>query len=244
MQRLRPAYLVAGVWLLTSASACGPGVATPMPEPPAAAFDLNGVNKGVMPADYPETKQSTHNVFAQAGTVPAGAVVRVTNLDRTDVVAATNARADGSFEVAVDVNDGQELRFEWVQGSTRSAPADALFVEPDPAAIGFDIQPSARFDCLKLTPGFALDFGKATQATLLLENRCSDPLTLGNARTRLNLADFALPATLPPNVPVGESVSIDVDFTRGAVGLREDILFIDVTRAGTTIRYPITLRAD
>jgi len=23
-----------------------------MPEPPAAAFDLNGVNKGIMPADF------------------------------------------------------------------------------------------------------------------------------------------------------------------------------------------------
>jgi len=240
MQRLRSAASIAGVWLL--ASACGPGVATPMPEPPAAAFDLTGVGQGVTAAKQP-SDPSILGIFAKADTVPGDSVVRITNLDTTDDVSAGNASPQGSFVVDLGVADGHELRFEWVKAGERSLPADAIVSRPDPAGQAFSVMASARFDCLKLTPGLVLDFGASAQATLTLENHCTDPLTLANPRARLNLADFALPATLPPSIAVGKSVSVSVDFTRGTAGLREDILFIDVTRAGTTIRYPITLRA-
>jgi hypothetical protein len=60
----------------------------------------------------------------------------------------------------------------------------------------------------------------------------------------VSLSDFALPATLPQDIAAGQSAQIEVDFTRGAAGLREDVLFIDVSLAKTTLRYPITLWAE
>lgn len=230
----------ASVWLL--ASACGPGVATPMPEPPIA-FDLGAINNmEVTPTKQPNDPDAV--VFpAGAGTVPAGAVVRITNLDRVNDTSATNATSLGSFEAVAQVTNGEELRFEWVSDSERSAPADAIFVRPDPAA-QYQLAPSPRFACLKLTPGFVLDFAGKTEVTLGLENGCDDTVTLSNVRTRLSLADFALPATLPPEIAAGESARIAVDFARSVVGLREDVLLIDVTLGTETIRYPITLRAE
>jgi len=108
----------------------------------------------------------------------------------------------------------------------------------------FTLTPSPRFDCLKLGPGYVLDFGSAAQATLSLENGCADALTLANPRTRLALADFATETALPLDIAAAESAQIRVNFSRSVAGLREDILFVDVTQAATTLRYPITLRAE
>jgi hypothetical protein len=229
--------LTAGVWLL--ASACGPGVATPMPEPPTA-FDLTGF------PDVVDAKTPLDNrvlvIKAATGNVPQGGTVRVTNLDSIDAVVAGPGNAQGGFEVDMIVSDGQELRFEWVKGAERSAPADAIVSRPDPLGQFFQVNAAPRFACLNLSPGFVLDFD-GTHATLGVENGCDEAIAFANPRGRLALADFALPAT-PPTLAPGESAEIGVDFMRGAAGLREDVLFIDVTLAGTTIRYPITLRAE
>lgn len=234
------APLTAGVWLL--ASACGPGVATPMPEPPTA-FDLSGLPDAIIDAKTPLDNRVLV-IQAPTGNVPVGATVRVTNLDSTDAVVAGPGNSQGGFEVDLIVSDGQELRFEWVNGAQRSAPADGIVSRPEPLGQFFQITVAPRFACLKLTPGFVLDFSAATRATLGVENTCDDVITFTNPRSRLSLADFALPATPPAEVAAGESAQIAVDFARGAAGPREDVLFIDVTLAATTIRYPITLRAE
>jgi len=142
------------------------------------------------------------------------------------------------------VLDGQELRFEWTEAQQSSAPADAIIHRPDPASRVFQLETSARFDCLQLTPGFVLDLGQAARATLSVKNGCGQAVSLANPRTRLGVADFALSTTLPIDVAAGDSRQLSVDFTRGAQGLREDVLFVDVTQAATTLRYPITLRAQ
>jgi hypothetical protein len=211
-----------------------------MPEPPTA-FDLSGFDQATVSAKIP-LDDRVLVIQTATGNVPSGATVRVTNLDSTDAVAAGPGSAQGGFEVALIVSDGQELRFEWVNGAERSAPADAIVSRPDPLSQFFQINLAPRFACLKLSPGFVLDFS-GTHATLGVENACDDAVTFTNPRSRLSLADFALPAT-PPDIAPGESAEIGVDFTRGAAGLREDVLFLDVTLAGTTIRYPITLRAE
>jgi len=211
-----------------------------MPEPPA--FDLSGVNHGVTPVVNP-VDPTVHDLPALAGAVPGGAVVRITNLDTPDAVFATNAAKDGSFLATIIAGDGQELRFEWVNGAERSQPADALFVQPAPSG-AFTLTPSPRFDCLRLSGGFVLAFNGAAQASVTLKNACSGELTLDNPRTRLALPDFTLTSELPLSLAAGQSAKLSETFARGAPGLREDVLFVDVTNAGTTLRYPITLRAE
>lgn len=234
------ALLTAGVWL--TASACGPGVATPMPEPPTV-FDLSGFTDPTVAAKTPLDNRVLVIQTAR-GNVPSGATVRVTNLDTTDAVVAGPGTEQGGFEIALIVTDGQELRFEWVNGTEHSAPADAIISRPDPMGEEFHLALAPRFSCLRLSPGFTLDFAGTTHATLGIENGCTDEVQLSNPRSRLTLTDFALPATVPAPILPGQSTEISVDFTRAAAGLREDVLFVDVTLGGTTIRYPITLRAE
>jgi hypothetical protein len=235
------ALVTAGVWLL--ASACGPGVATPMPEPPTV-FDLSGfMDPGAVLATMPLDNRVLV-LETSRGNVPAGATVRVTNLDTTEAVVAGPGTAQGGFVVALIVTDGQELRFEWVSGTEHSAPADAIISRQDPRGQNFRLTPAPRFACLELIPGFALELNDTTRATLGIQNGCEEPVQLSNPRSRVGLADFALPATVPAEIPTGESAELAVDFTRSATGPREDVFFVDVTLAGTTIRYPITLRAE
>jgi hypothetical protein len=214
-----------------------------MPEPPTV-FDLSGfMDPGAVLATMPLDNRVLV-LETSRGNVPPGATVRVTNLDTTDTVVAGPGRPQGGFEIALIVTDGQELRFEWVNGAEHSAPADAIISRPDPLGENFLLTPTPRFACLKLTPGFVLEFNETTRATLGIENGCEDTVQLSNPRRRLDLSDFALPGTVPAEVPTDESTELAVDFTRSATGPREDVLFIDFTLAGTTIRYPITLRAD
>lgn len=231
----------AGLWSL--ASACGPGVATPMPEPPTV-FDLESVGQpellSVAYPDEPDIK--VIRVFA--GKLPAHTTVRVTNLDRSSpTVAVTVAAPGAAADLYVGVADGEELRFEAVLDGARSAPADAIFVADSADGRAFHLDAAPRFECLRLEPGYALDFA-AERGLLSLSNDCASPLTLENPRLRGGAPDFALETSLPLDVPAQGSAALSFNFTRSAVGFREDILLFDVALDGTTIRYPVTLRAE
>lgn len=238
---LASSVLLAGVWLL--ASACGPGVATPMPEPPAAAFDLNGINRDPMPATVDLAETDAAYVLGGQGTVPGDATVRITNLDQTYEVFATTASASGSFKAVVFARSGDELRFEWVKDGQHSEPADA-FVQVDPDLKLVFVEASPRFDCVELTPGYALDFSSDTSRTLSVKNACSEPISLENPRQRLGITDFALDRTLPLDLQPSATAELGFGFTRGATGPREDVWLVNVTRGAETLRYPITLRSE
>jgi hypothetical protein len=215
-----------------------------MPEPPTV-FDLTSVGQpneldAVATGKEPDAK--TIRVYENR--LPAHSTVRVTNLDRIDATVAVDVPEGRSADLIVSVTDGEELRFEAITGELRSEPADAIFVVDDALSGTFHLAPSERFACLKLEPGYRLDFAGATRATLILENGCSSPLTLDNARSRLALPDFTLASTLPIEVAAAASTELTIDFAPAAPGVREDVLFVDVTLDGTTLRYPFTLRAE
>jgi hypothetical protein len=232
----------AGVWLL--ASACGPGVATPMPEPPTV-FDLTTVGPPrdlVTVSTGKEPDAKTIRVYDDR--LPTYSTVRVTNLDRSDPTVAVDVPEGRGADLIVSVTDGEELRFEAVTGELRSEPADAIFVLDDPVSGTFHLAPAQRFACLKLEPGYRLELTGATRATLSLENGCARPITLDNARSRLALPDFTLDAALPIEVPAAASTELTIELAATAPGVREDVLFVDVTLDDTTLRYPFTLRAE
>jgi hypothetical protein len=178
----------------------------------------------------------------QPGAAPANAVVRVTDLDGTDTAYSTTALATGAFLIALPVHSGDELRFEWVLGNQRSAPSDVLFMK---TADGFLLTPSPRFDCVTLVPGYVLDFGVAQTGaqTLGIENNCATELSIDSHAQRRNVPDFSCNTPTPVSVAPGTSSELQVTYTRISTALVEDTLFIQLTDAGTTIRYPVTLSA-
>ncbi len=45
-------------------------------------------------------------------------------------------------------------------------------------------------------------------------------------------------------VPAAENATLSFSFARSAPAVREDVLFVDVTLAGESVRYPFTLSSD
>jgi hypothetical protein len=240
------ASLLALASSLCFASGCGPGAATPMPEPPSLV-DLARVGPPPVGTEAQSTANGeAHEIDGQPGSVPGNAIVRVTNLDGTDTAYSTTAFSDGHFKVEVPVVYGNELRFEWVLGSKRSVPVDALFLKDLQTPADFQLQLSARFDCVSLKPGYALDFATAQTSTLSLQidNQCSAELSIDSQTLRRRQPDFSTPTTLPLSVPAGTSASLDVAYSRINAAGAEDTLFFNLTQGSTTIRYPVTLSAD
>ena len=228
--------LVTGAGL--SLAACGPGVATPIPEPPTLQLGRIG------PPEEPKAESSAaggRHIYGNRGAAPVGATLRVTNLDRTDPASVSMVESDGSFDISVVVEDGEELRFDWSRGDERGAPQDARFVK-DPSY--YHVLPSERFACLTLTPGFVVDFGMANQRILSLDNGCASSESLTAPRLRRGLPNFSLPSALPVSLAPSDSVPLELTATHDRAATTEDTLFFDVTSDGKAIRYPITLLAS
>jgi hypothetical protein len=226
-------------------------VATPMPEPPPDApptgpIDISSVGPPKTSVVETNANGEAHELDGKAGSVPGLALVRVTNLDSTEQAYSTTAFSDGHFSIEVPVVFGNELRFEWLLGDTRAAPVDALFLENPQDQYGFLLQPSPRFACVTLSPGFVLDFGAAQRNTLSVEvdNQCQSELSIDSQSLRRMLPDFSPTTTVPLAIPVGTSATLDVSYTRTSDAAVEDTLFFDLTQGATTIRYPVTLSAD
>lgn len=219
-------------------AACGPGVATPIPEPPTLVFER------IHPPDTAPLTEGTpdggRHIYGLSGAAPAGSQLRVTNLDRVNAPVVSDVRRDGSFDLNIVVNHGDELRFEWTRGEERGVPQDAHFIL-DP--IFYHLEPSARFACLKFAPGLELSFANRAQVSLEVRNECAFDVSFAEPRARLGLPDFVVQSALPFTIPAGAATELSVVFTRIESDAREDTLLLDITGDAQLIRYPITLTA-
>lgn len=226
LARLAPALgvLVAG---------CGDAkTATPLPEPPM--MDLGGVsvdgNVSTMLSPAPVT------FLGEPGSTAPGATVHVTNLETTDRVVATTAGADGGFAISILASAGDELRFQAIDDGLRSAPVDARL---DSA---FDLVPTTRPACVGVSPGYDLDFGgRDSTSSVTLTNSCGADITVSASRLRLGSSEFTPEAVQAGVLADGQSAARGVSFTKGTGVAPEDVLFVDVTVAGSVVRYPFTL---
>jgi hypothetical protein len=226
--------------LIWFAGGCGPGAATPMPEPPSISPTLLGSTSPDPRVPETTATNGAFDIYGGKHAAPANATVSVTNLDTAGGPTLTTADANGSFKVTLPVAYGNELRFAWSQGEKHSIPTDVLFVQN---GTDFTLTPSPRFDCVTLKPGFVLDFGAAKSAALEIENTCSTDLSVGAVSLRQNLPDFILPTSTPQSYASGEAASISVAYVATGSMPVEDTLFVQLSNAGTSIRYPITLFA-
>jgi hypothetical protein len=216
---------------------CGPGGATPMPEPPALGVvdstkvaPVAGVVGG---ASFPRSVPFE----GKAGAAPAGAIVRVMNLDSAAASATTTAAADGSFQLNLEVTPEDELRFQVISETERSEPSD-MRVE----AGAFSLTPVVRLDCITLKPGYVVRFASSSsEASLEVTNTCPTSVTLQNPRMRSDAAAFELATTLPLSVPSNASQSLQFELLRTENAVHEDVWFVDITLPNRSVRYPITL---
>jgi hypothetical protein len=216
---------------------CGPGGATPMPEPPAlAAVDVTKL-------EPPQVSVATQwplpvPFVAQPGTATPGSSVSVTNLDTVAAPVTTTAAADGSFNIVVVVSPGNEVRFQASLDKRRSAPRDVRF---SPNALTKVERPI----CIGVNPDYALNFA-ADERTKRVDftSNCATPATLQNPRFRAPAPVFELQSSLPSTLTPAGLATLDVNVSALVSGPVEDVLFVDLVLGSEIVRYPITLFAS
>ncbi len=225
---------LAVIFVTAGVVACGPGAATPMPEPPS--IDVSRVGSGE--EVYPLTGPAPLHLVGDVGAAPPHATVRVLNLDDMREAVATTADVDGRFSLEIIATAGDELRFE--------ARTSGGFAEPVDAQVKDDLSgviPSQRPECFVLETGDALEVTAGATAAVRFRNECAGEVTLDDVRLRLDTAGFSFDATTPLNVAPGASATVDVGLTPGAMPA-QDVLFLDVVIDGMAERYPVSLRAS
>jgi len=174
-------------------------------------------------------------VGAPGAAVPAGAIVRVYNLDSTEPPANATSNADGSFKLEVLGSYGDELRLQLLTDTDRRTPVD--FVIPDFGHPTPSVRPLA--DCLLITPSTQMDASRVS--ALHVENRCAEQVQIQAPRVRRDVPGLQVqagsdwPAIVPPStsidVPIVFHPSTDVD---------EEIVFIEAATPQVD-RRPITV---
>jgi hypothetical protein len=180
-------------------------------------------------------------VKGQPGSVTPGSLVRALNLDAAEPAVEVSSLQDGSFQLTIVANVGDELRFEAVAGAVRSPPVDVRVAQVDFADA---FEPSARHDCVELEPGYRIPLASSGGAQWVVRNACDDVLSLSTPRFRLMTTgadELTLATGLPLAVPPGESATLELTSTPGARLPEDQVLFIDVAVAERPIRYPFSV---
>lgn len=197
---------------------------SPLPEPPAAqpSVDL-GSTKTKLAYNLNEPVGIEGGPGAAS---PAGATVRIFNLDAATSPRETLVADDGSFLVEIEMQPGDEARLQVLAPDARSKPVDFVVV-------GHDLAPEpsthALGACLSLTPPLELD--AATTSVVVATSACAEPVTLAAPYVRATATGFVVGdgGSWPATLATGDSVSIAVEF-QASEGTLEEIFFVEATQ--------------
>lgn len=224
------ALLLSAAALLAS---CG---FTPVPEPPpGGSLDLNDVHMTI-DLDSGLPYETTFHGSPDASI--AGAILWALNFDSTEPPQQETVGEDGSFELTIEAEDGDEVRLQVRLEGFRFDPVDVI--------VHHDRQPErvGRQGCFSVDPYYEIDFGdNAVPAevtrTIQVHNGCGGTLTVDSIAERVDLPSLTIETAAPLTIPDGEQRTIDVRFALDAPGQAEDALLIGVTGA-TEGRWPLT----
>ncbi len=214
-----------GFVLVLSGLGC---VVSPKPEPPLATLDLDrvityGFVWGVSIKGRPNAAS------------PSGGVVRAYNLENESDPAEGVIREDGSFEIILFTNEGDEVRLQVISEDDRLDPVD-IVIGPEHTTPELAVR--SLGDCLILDPPLELDLALAL--TVEVSNNCEHEVTIEPPSLRRPLAGIQVgfgtseEVALPSGDSIPVVVRIEPDFST------EDIFFIEVS-APERDRRPITI---
>lgn len=204
----------------------------PLPEPPSLVGDLLGQACGAC--------DGQGKVTGRPGSVTGADRIWVVNLDGQEPPVTAPVAADGSFELFVSAMEGDEIRLQARRDELRSEPRDAVMVTS--GALGAAPRPLSS--CFVVAPELAFTdttVGDAAPKALRLQHTCAAPLQIDAVTLRAPSADFTVTAPAVPLVLApGAFADVSVDFAPSAVGLREEVLLIEVAQPEVD-RRPVTL---
>jgi hypothetical protein len=201
-------------------------VISPRPEPPQATLDMDLVNSG---------RHFGPTIIGDPGAAsPAGADVRAIDLDTEAARAAARIEDDGSFEIELEIHDGDVVRLQVVGDDVRSEPIDVLVAD-----LGTTLEPVVPplGDCLILEPAEEIDLAEGRRVAV--DNDCGREVVIEQPTLRLPIAGIEIGADLawPLSLADGDSVDVRVEAEPGFA--TEDVFFIEAS-APEHDRRPIT----
>lgn len=205
-------------------------VMSPIPEPPQATFIVDKVI-----TENTQGMRSLGIITGDPGAAsPVGATIRVFNLDAQYSPVDGQVEANGSFMLDLEVDEGDELRFQIITDEYRFDAIDLVAGPPNTVPVLAE-RPLA--DCLLLEPAAEIDLA-ATQ-TVVVENTCENDVQLEAPSLRAPLtgieigSDRSWPEVVTPGGSITVDVQVDPDWDI------EDIFFITVITPELD-RRPIT----
>ncbi len=190
--------------LVATATGC---VLSPQPLPPS--IDGERLTIELISTDPDRGEIDTARIIGAPGAVsPGGAVLHTVNLELANEATELTVAEDGSFEVYLTGQPGQEFRLRAFSEGLWSRPEDIVA----PAEDGPPDSPVRPLgDCLSLSAPLELGFGPIAQGditvdTIELTNHCGETLRLDDVRLRIgdapppNCEDQYLECSLEPDV--------------------------------------------
>jgi hypothetical protein len=150
---------------------------------------------------------------------PAGGVVHIVDLDGTAPPVEATVRDDGSFQVTIDMESGDVLRFDVRNGTERSEPVDMVVGTESLSPA----QPSLA--CWTIS-GLLLTLGEAGDV-VRIENDCDESLRLSRVALRVQNANFTI-GSVPADVPSGSKAEIAVGYASASSEPDEEILLVEI----------------
>jgi hypothetical protein len=230
---------LAAAWLC---AACG---VSPKPEPPITVEKPPTLDDTLVSSQPPDEGDAGSGRLFVVGSAlavdPPAGVVRAFNLDDTAPMVETDVSDDGSFELELSAEPGDEIRLEVIGLRASSGPSDLTIVEP-----GAPLEPVEQplGDCLILSPGGLMWLGVEEKGELQVVDSCGRGIELAeprlrSARDHLQLGENpGWPLTLEQNEPI----SIEIQATQGAPG-DEYVLFVEAT-APEADRRAVSVRLE
>jgi hypothetical protein len=168
----------------------------------------------------------------------AGPYLWTINLDDETPPRVIAIQPGGEFEIVSAGVEGEEIRIQVRDGSTRRAPEDLVL--SDPPSQG----PRPLAHCLVLDPPFDLrlgalpSIGASSEAQVAISNQCDEPVDLvTTVRAGQLFSIVDAPARLEPRTS-GRAL---VRFTSDSLDPAEEIVFIRASTSSVTDRRPITV---
>jgi hypothetical protein len=229
----------AAAWLC---AACG---VSPKPEPPITVPKPPTLDDSLVSCRAPDPGDAAEGVVLIVGTAgavdPEEGVVRAVNLDDTSPAVEAAVSNDGSFELELSAEQGNQVRLEVLGLEAASGPRDLTLRK---LGVALERVEPPLGDCLELDLGGLMWLKSKGQGELRVVDSCGLGIELAEPRPRSNRdqlqlgADLTWPLTLEKNEPIG----VQVEATGGTPG-DEYLFFVEAT-APQADRRAVSVRLE
>jgi hypothetical protein len=150
------------------------------------------------------------------------------NLDRLEPPVTVPTSPDGSFQLPLRAEFGDQVRLQARRGAYRSVPRDFL-LSPGAPQMRVEARPKPPCAIAPLEIDFgSVPVGDARSRAMRLRAVCAEAVELDAVRPRTASTAFTVSTpALPQTIGNGEFLDVIIDFVPSSAGPHEDVLLVE-----------------